>query len=103
MVLPPSSREARKSEENERNGTLKEGAETVISRFGRASQNATLLRNRLIVWGVCILVSLSDGLASHMQDLDKQLVFYCNILGYVLFLLIICYFYLTSKPKDGVE
>lgn len=39
----------------------------------------------------------------HMQDLDKQLVFYCNILGYVLFLLIICYFYLTSKPKDGVE
>lgn len=38
-----------------------------------------------------------------MQDLDKQLVFYCNILGYILFALILCYFYITSKPKDAVD
>lgn len=89
-------------EEMRSNDTQQEGGETVIPRFGRTFHHAMLLRNRLIVWGVCLFFSLSHVLAPHMQDLDKQLVFYCNILGYVLFLLIICYFYLTSKPKDGV-
>ena len=38
-----------------------------------------------------------------MQDLDKQLVFYVNVLGMTVFLLIIFYFYITAKPKDAVD
>ena len=38
-----------------------------------------------------------------MEDLDKQLVFYVNVLGMTVFLLIIFYFYITAKPKDAVD
>ena len=38
-----------------------------------------------------------------MQDLDKPLVFYVNVLGMTVFLLIIFYFYITAKPKDAVD
>jgi len=38
-----------------------------------------------------------------MEDLDKQLVFYVNILGYIVFALIFCYFYITAKPKDAMD
>ena len=38
-----------------------------------------------------------------MEDLDKQLVFYVNILGYIVFALILGYFYITSKPKDALD
>ena len=38
-----------------------------------------------------------------MQSLDKQLVFYVNVLGYTVFALILVYFYMTSKPKDATD
>lgn len=49
------------------------------------------------------LEGMSYAVEQTMQDLDKQLVFYVNVLGMTVFLLIIFYFYITAKPKDAVD
>lgn len=49
------------------------------------------------------LENMSYAVEQTMQDLDKQLVFYVNVLGMTVFLLIIFYFYITAKPKDAVD
>ena len=84
------------------NDSLKGGGIAVIWRFCRTDEHGTHLINSLTRVHVRPSFRCSHALAIHMQDLDKQLVFYCNILGYVLFVLIISYFYLTSKPKDAI-
>ena len=40
---------------------------------------------------------------TQMQSLDKQLVFYVNVVSVVVFALIMLYFFITTKPKDAVD
>jgi hypothetical protein len=38
-----------------------------------------------------------------MESLDKQLVFYVNVVSVTVFALIMLYFFITTKPKDAVD
>ena len=58
---------------------------------------STLLKKVRTFFYMLLLVEI------YMEDLDKQLVFYVNILGFTIFALIMFYFYITSKPKDAIN
>ena len=47
--------------------------------------------------------TVTHALDNEMENLDKQLVFYVNVVGITVFVLIMCYFFITTKPKDAVD
>ena len=45
----------------------------------------------------------SHSIDIQMESLDKQLVFYVNVVSVTVFALIMLYFFITTKPKDAVD